>query len=45
MTTEVIKKSFKACGISVHLDGSEDNLIHCIKPGKIAESAAAAIAA
>ena len=44
VTTEVIKKSFKACGISVLLDGSEDNLIHCIKPGNIAESAAAAIA-
>ncbi|KAH7717252.1 pogo transposable element with KRAB domain-like protein [Aphelenchoides avenae] len=26
-------RSFKACGISTELDGSEDALIHCLKEG------------
>ncbi|KAH7708478.1 pogo transposable element with KRAB domain-like protein [Aphelenchoides avenae] len=29
----VIIRSFKACGISTKLDGSEDALIHCLKEG------------
>ncbi|KAH7715426.1 Protein W02H5.4 [Aphelenchoides avenae] len=31
MLEEVIIRSFKACGISTELDGSEDALIHCLK--------------
>ncbi|KAH7724197.1 pogo transposable element with KRAB domain-like protein [Aphelenchoides avenae] len=30
---DVIIRSFKACGISTKLDGSEDALIHCLKEG------------
>ena len=30
-------------GISVGIDGSEDSLIHCIKPGNMATDATAAI--
>ena len=32
-------------GISVEKDGSEDSLVHCIKPGCIKADAAAAISA
>ena len=38
VTSEVIIKSFQVCGISVDVDGSEDHLIHCIKPGQLAEA-------
>jgi len=38
-TTEVVKKSFPACGISVSVDGSEDDEIHCIKEGGVAAAA------
>ncbi|KAH7664926.1 pogo transposable element with KRAB domain-like protein [Aphelenchoides avenae] len=30
---KVIIRSFKACGISTALDGTEDALIHCLKEG------------
>ena len=40
VTTEVIVKSFKACGISVAIDGSEDDQIHCLKQGGMAADAA-----
>lgn len=36
---DVIKNSFKYCGISVKLDGSEDNVIHCIKDNGVAPQA------
>ena len=43
VTTDVIKKSFVACGISSSLDGSQDTEISCIKAGGIAAEAAATI--
>ena len=30
---ELMIKSFKGCGLTTAFDGSEDNLIHCFKPG------------
>ncbi|KAH7723329.1 Protein W02H5.4 [Aphelenchoides avenae] len=33
VSEDVIIRSFKACGISTALDGSEDALIHCLKEG------------
>ena len=44
VTTDVVIKSFKACGISNNTDGSEDDMIHCLKPGEVAHSAAETIA-
>ena len=32
ISNDLIKDSFKACGITVNLDGSEDEMIHCFKP-------------
>lgn len=43
LSEEMIKHSFKACGISNAIDGSEDAMIHCMKPGEPCESAAALI--
>ncbi len=43
VTTDVIVNSFKACGISSSIDGSEDSSIHCLKPSGVAHSALAAI--
>ena len=40
---EVIVKSFRCCGITVKVDGSEDKEIHCIKDGGIAADAFAEI--
>ena len=37
VTNEVVKKSFEACGISVSVDGSEDNKIRFIKDGEVAD--------
>ena len=37
-------KSFRACGISVNEDGSEDGEIHSIKEGQIAAEASPVIA-
>ena len=44
VTTDVVIKSFKACGISNNTDGSEDDMIHCLKPGEVAHSAAETVA-
>ena len=44
VTTEVVIKSFRVCGISVDTDGSEDGEIHCIKEGEIAAEASPVIA-
>ena len=41
---DVVIKSFKACGISNNTDGSEDNMIHCLKPGEVAHRAAETVA-
>ena len=30
-SNEVIKKSFKSCGLNINVDGSEDDVIHCLK--------------
>ena len=40
VASEVIVKSFKVCGISVVVDGSEDGDIHCLKSGEVAADAA-----
>jgi hypothetical protein len=32
LPTELIIKSFKGCGLTNALDGSEDEMIHCFKP-------------
>ena len=44
VTTEVVVNFFKACGISNNTDGSEDDWIHCMKPGEVAHSAANTVA-
>ena len=44
VTTEVIVKSFKACGISTAPDGSEDGQIHCLNQGDVAADAMPEIA-
>ena len=44
LSTEVVIKSFEACGIGVPVDGSEDGSIHCLKPGGVAAEAASVIA-
>ena len=31
LSNEVIKKSFKSCGLNINVDGSEDDVIHCLK--------------
>ena len=31
LPNEVIKKSFKSCGLNINVDGSEDDVIHCLK--------------
>ena len=43
VTTDIVKKSFRACGISVSVDGSEDHEIHCLKDGSVAADARPAI--
>ena len=44
VTNDVVIKSFKACGISNNTDGSEDDMIHCLKPGEVAHSTAETVA-
>ena len=39
VTSNVIRKSFRVCGISVNPDGSEEGEIHSIKDGEIAAEA------
>jgi hypothetical protein len=34
VSKEVIIQSFKSCGITTNVDGSEDGLITCLKPGR-----------
>ena len=40
---EVVRKSFRYCGISIAIDGSEDKEIYCIKDGGVASEACAEI--
>ena len=39
LPSEMVQKSFRACGISVRVDGSEDEEIHCLKQGGVAADA------
>ena len=34
LDTEIVRKSFKVCGLNLVVDGSEDSLIHCLKEGQ-----------
>ena len=45
VSTDVIKKSFVACGISSSLDGSQDTEISCMEVGGIAAKSAATVSA
>ena len=40
MSTKLILKSFRSCGISVYVDGSEDAEIYCLKVVGVAALAA-----
>ena len=40
----VVIQSFEASGISNNTDRSEDNMIHYLKPGEVAHSAAGTVA-
>ena len=33
ISKDIIQKSFKACALNLATDGSEDDLIHCLKEG------------
>lgn len=35
-SSDIIKKSFRACGISVSTDGTEDGEVHCMKEAEVA---------
>ena len=37
LSKEMIRKSFLACGLTNAVDGSEDDEIHCLKPGQPCE--------
>ena len=37
LSKEMIQKSFLACGLTNAVDGSEDDEIHCLKPGQPCE--------
>ena len=39
VSREVIVKSFRVCGISVAIDSSKDDEIHCLKDGEVASGA------
>ena len=39
LPTELIQKSFRACGISIDVDGANDSKIHCLKDGGVAAAA------
>ena len=43
VSQDIVIKSFRCCGISVKVDGTEDKEIHCIKDGGIAAEAIAEI--
>ncbi len=36
VSSDIIKKSFRACGISVSTDGTEDGEVHCMKEAEVA---------
>lgn len=44
ITPAVVKKLFESCDISVAVDGSEDDKIHCLKDGQVAAAASTGIA-
>ena len=44
VTADVIVNSFRACGISSSMDGSDDSSINCLKPGGVTHSALETIA-
>ena len=33
LSEDLIKKSFKICGLNLKTDGSEDEIVHCFKSG------------
>ena len=37
LSTEMIRKSFITCGLTNAIDGSDDDKIHCFKPGQPCE--------
>ena len=39
LSTDIILKSFRVCGISVDVDSSGDSDIHCLKEGGVAAGA------
>ena len=39
ITSDIIVKSFRACGISVNTDGTNDGEIHCMKENEVAFAA------
>ena len=43
VSQDIVIKSFRCCGISVEVDGTEDKEIHCIKDGGVAAEAFAEI--
>ena len=43
LSTELIQESFRFCGISVNVDGSEGTEIYCLKAGEVAPWAALVI--
>lgn len=45
LSTKLIMKSFRTCGISVNIDGTDDREIHCRKEGGMAAGARATITA
>ena len=40
VSSEIIQKSFKACGFNLAVDGSGDHLIHCFGEGQTCENGA-----
>ena len=45
LPTEVIQKSFRACGISIDVNSAKDDEIHCLKDGGVATAARATVTA
>lgn len=43
VSSDIVKKSFRSCGISVSIDGTEDSEIHCMKENEVAFPARALI--
>ena len=40
LSNDVIKSSFKRCGLNTSVDGSEDHLIHCFKDNQTCSTGA-----